>query len=655
MSSKVYFYAKKQETIGPHNADEITDLIIAGTIDKNNWVYTEKTEWITAISFNEFKRAFEKREAQAKIIQTPATTKETKSSESISDELSKDKESILELPWINQNPFRLLDVPVTATKREIEKSLTRAKAFAKIGKPIAPKSDYGLPFSPEINIELLEQAKSDIDQPERRIRSSIFWFWEGSAVDKMAFEAIQKGDEDRACEIWDKVCNEKGVSKSNFSSARNLSLYRLANAGNDGSLCEKSLKDSLSHAGKFFSSEYLQNYLDYLPVEQKKNKERDHYAKDFANHVVSSLSQFLDKSNITLNKFIEYFEHFPQAAVDSVKSKFTQKEINQVEEEVEKANKTSSDDPAEALKSARNLLDKTRPNLKLLSEILGNNDLKYKGLCNDIAWELRQSSMIYFNHAREASPSFDPGSDCLKLVKEALTLYSEGRTGKELREDKEFLEDWIENEEQRKQNEKAGVLAEAIKSSIEKAENIGTLNAAQSLVRNCIPKIEETKRIFGDDELYLKVSDWVASTAIGICVQCCNESTGSASIYQDAVKVMSVIGQLEMSSQVQSYFNKNKQILAGNAHAANQALNNSSTGCYIATMVYGSYDSPEVLLLRNFRDQVLNQYAVGRLFIKVYYILSPQFVRLTKDIQSIHYPIRFILNKVIKCISSETR
>jgi len=211
------------------------------------------------------------------------------------------------------------------------------------------------------------------------------------------------------------------------SSARNLSLYRLANAGNDGSLCEKSLKDSLSHAGKFFSSEYLQNYLDYLPVEQKKNKERDHYAKDFANHVVSCLSQFLDKSNITLNKFIEYFEHFPQAAVDSVKSKFTQKEINQVEEEVEKANKTSSDDPAGALKSARNLLDKTRPNLKLLSEILGNNDLKYKGLCNDIAWELRQSSMIYFNHAREASPSFDPGSVCLKLVKEALTLYSRKR------------------------------------------------------------------------------------------------------------------------------------------------------------------------------------------------------------------------------------
>ena len=41
-------------------------------------------------------------------------------------------------------------------------------------------------------------------------------------------------------------------------------------------------------------------------------------------------------------------------------------------------------------------------------------------------------------------PPFDPGEDCLKLVTEALSLYSEGRTGKELREDKAFLEDWIE-------------------------------------------------------------------------------------------------------------------------------------------------------------------------------------------------------------------
>ena len=54
-------------------------------------------------------------------------------------------------------------------------------------------------------------------------------------------------------------------------------------------------------------------------------------------------------------------------------------------------------------------------------------------------------------------------------------------------------------------------------------------------------------------------------------------------------------------------------------------------GCYIATSVYGSYDSPEVWTLRHFRDDVLGQTWYGRLFIKAYYATSPTLVRLFGD------------------------
>jgi len=53
----------------------------------------------------------------------------------------------------------------------------------------------------------------------------------------------------------------------------------------------------------------------------------------------------------------------------------------------------------------------------------------------------------------------------------------------------------------------------------------------------------------------------------------------------------------------------------------------SSEGCYIATCVYGSYDCPEVLVLRNFRDTVLKKSLPGRAFIQVYYAISPKLVR----------------------------
>lgn len=53
----------------------------------------------------------------------------------------------------------------------------------------------------------------------------------------------------------------------------------------------------------------------------------------------------------------------------------------------------------------------------------------------------------------------------------------------------------------------------------------------------------------------------------------------------------------------------------------------TSSGCYIATAVYGSYDCPEVWTLRRYRDNVLDNSWYGRLFIKCYYAISPTLVK----------------------------
>lgn len=52
-----------------------------------------------------------------------------------------------------------------------------------------------------------------------------------------------------------------------------------------------------------------------------------------------------------------------------------------------------------------------------------------------------------------------------------------------------------------------------------------------------------------------------------------------------------------------------------------------STGCYVATAVYGSYDCPQVWTLRRFRDGALAGSWYGRAFIRTYYALSPTLVR----------------------------
>jgi hypothetical protein len=70
--------------------------------------------------------------------------------------------------------------------------------------------------------------------------------------------------------------------------------------------------------------------------------------------------------------------------------------------------------------------------------------------------------------------------------------------------------------------------------------------------------------------------------------------------------------------------------------------------CYIATMVYGSYDAPEVLVLRRFRDDKLAPYLLGRLCIKLYYSFSPGFVYVFKNNKSVNKFIKLMLDKLVR-------
>ena len=53
-----------------------------------------------------------------------------------------------------------------------------------------------------------------------------------------------------------------------------------------------------------------------------------------------------------------------------------------------------------------------------------------------------------------------------------------------------------------------------------------------------------------------------------------------------------------------------------------------NNGCYIATCVYGSYDCPQVWVLRRFRDNTLADTQIGRTLIRIYYGVSPILVRI---------------------------
>ena len=80
----------------------------------------------------------------------------------------------------------------------------------------------------------------------------------------------------------------------------------------------------------------------------------------------------------------------------------------------------------------------------------------------------------------------------------------------------------------------------------------------------------------------------------------------------------------------------------------NQSFEKKKDGCFIATSIYGSYNQEEVIFLREYRDTYLKSNFAGRLFIGVYYFVSPHFVRALKDKDVINSYVRKILNLIVK-------
>jgi len=73
--------------------------------------------------------------------------------------------------------------------------------------------------------------------------------------------------------------------------------------------------------------------------------------------------------------------------------------------------------------------------------------------------------------------------------------------------------------------------------------------------------------------------------------------------------------------------------------------------CFIATVCYGSLCSPEVIILRRWRDTVLAKYTIGRLFILIYYKWGPYIADSISDHPRIIRYIRSFLNVFVRRIS----
>ncbi|MCB9304853.1 MAG: hypothetical protein H6566_29845 [Lewinellaceae bacterium] len=128
------------------------------------------------------------------------------------------------------------------------------------------------------------------------------------------------------------------------------------------------------------------------------------------------------------------------------------------------------------------------------------------------------------------------------------------------------------------------------------------------------------------------------------------------SIIDKAYYVTSSMESMHMEPNLRAQFIKNKAAIEGIRSQISmlakrvQVSRSKNEGCYIATILYGDYDHPQVKVLREFRDSVLQKSATGRWMIKMYYHYSPNLVDYMKDKKAVNRMIRNVLDRIINLI-----
>lgn len=115
---------------------------------------------------------------------------------------------------------------------------------------------------------------------------------------------------------------------------------------------------------------------------------------------------------------------------------------------------------------------------------------------------------------------------------------------------------------------------------------------------------------------------------------------GISSIYD---KVVMIVMNTSFSKDGKKY-----SVNASKENSSNFYSGNASRGdCFIATAVFGSHLDPKVQVLRDLRDDYLLRNAVGRLFIKFYYKISPQIAYIIREHEVLKTATRWALTPVV--------
>lgn len=489
---------------------------------------------------------------------------------------------------VTNNPYRIVGIPANSTEKDILKQKTKIKRFSEVGKEIS--SEYDFSFLPALKRSngIIDKAFSDIEQNQDKVVYSLFWFINLSSIDNTAIQHLISGNKEKASEIWEKLTDGKEVNSKNFSAFNNIgTLYLLDES-------KEKQKQGIGVKIKLIESDSFKNFVNVV-ADETYTIDANRQTEKFIDEL---LSQFKNKFSIAYT--IDLFNDCNSITQKYLSQKFTEEPIHKIETQIELVKNKRIKDKGNALQFGTDLYKNTKEELKQLKSILGTTNLQYKMLADNIAKEILQCSIDYFNEWQETK---DPSKECLYLIHVAQSLTTTSQTNDRIAENLKGMQEFAKNaiikadldaiielldgerrrrekeEEERKKERETNPYIGRRSFSLPnyrlygekiKINNIGT---AKKLIENAIPHLLNIKSVLGgNDQTYLQLSTSVAAKAQNYIVATINnaqepDNFGNISLSdlkEKIAKAWTVIQQIEaldMTCQFKENFDKNKKKL----------------------------------------------------------------------------------------------
>jgi len=325
------------------------------------------------------------------------------------------------------NPYRILGLQATATRRELTRRVEDLTTRLEFGKTKPYPLDFAELFPLTRTAQTVENAVQQLDNDEHKLLHAFFWFIKDDSVDELALECLENSRFDKAGEIWRKKILKSDIP--NFSWLINYStlLFLACYQNND---FEKNIKTAIqivgnlvNHkleelAGKIFPTTVI--HFDKIVIGKK-------LTDTVLEFVVPALASRKLEDKVGL---LTLFDSFPDEAKQHLIQRFTAQPIRSLEEAIAYSSNLRNNHNGNEIARGNNLLSYDAAIEQLLPYA---SNYRVKSTLNDFANEMLECA-IYANNV-------------LNNIELAITLPSWDDTALRIAENKRLLTD-IQAEQQ---------------------------------------------------------------------------------------------------------------------------------------------------------------------------------------------------------------